>query len=61
MVQFAADAEPRSANIYVVVDDGVVKLTGMIDDLSERIAASNVALRVAGVSAVVDELTEREK
>lgn len=60
LVRLAADTEVRDADIHVSVDEGVVKLTGMINGIRERIAASDAALGVDGVSAVIDELTERE-
>lgn len=58
LVRLAGDNNLRAADIHVTVDKGVVKLTGMIDDLRTRIAASDAALRVPGVTAVVDEFTE---
>ena len=61
MVQLAATPETRGADIHVSVNDGVVTLTGMISEISQRIAASDTVLRVTGVSAVVDELTESER
>jgi len=58
LVRLANDNTLRAADIHVTVDKGVVKLTGMIDDLRKRIAASDAALRVPGVTAVVDEFTQ---
>lgn len=46
-----------SAGIGVAVEDGAVSLSGEVDNYSERLAAKRAALRVRGVTAVVDDLT----
>jgi len=61
LVRLARDEDLRAADIHVTVDKGVVKLTGMVDDLRKRIAASDAALRAPGVTAVVDEFTEPDQ
>jgi osmotically-inducible protein OsmY len=48
--------EIDNARIGVAVQDGVVMLSGEIDDHPERIAAEHAALRTAGVTTVVDDL-----
>jgi osmotically-inducible protein OsmY len=60
MVELDRDDAVDASDIHVEAYRGVVRLTGMIGSLHERVAASAATLRVAGVSAVVDELTERE-
>lgn len=49
--------EVNSAGIGVAVDDGAVTLSGEVEDFSERLAAKKAALRVRGVSTVVDDLS----
>jgi osmotically-inducible protein OsmY len=44
------------AGIGVAVDDGVVSLSGEVDSFAERIAAKRAALRVRGVTTVIDDL-----
>lgn len=46
-----------AAGIGVAVDDSTVTLSGEVDDYAERTAAKRAALRVRGVSTVVDALT----
>lgn len=46
-----------SAGIGVAVDEGVVSLSGEVDTYSDRLAAKRAALRVRGVSAVVDDIS----
>ncbi len=50
--------EPRldSAEIGVIVKDGIVTLTGFIDSHAKKLAAERAAERVAGVKAVVQQL-----
>ncbi|WP_022887419.1 BON domain-containing protein [Glaciibacter superstes] len=59
LVALAWDEAVDATGIRVRADRGVVTLTGMISGLAERVAASMAAMRVAGVDAVVDELTDR--
>ncbi|TFC48885.1 BON domain-containing protein [Cryobacterium shii] len=47
------------AHIGVSVNDGVVTLAGEVSNHAERIAATEAALRVRGVTAVADDLTVR--
>ncbi|MBC7443508.1 MAG: BON domain-containing protein [Ramlibacter sp.] len=47
------------AHIGVSVNDGVVTLAGEVSSHAERIAATEAALRVRGVTAVADDLTVR--
>jgi len=46
--------EVDAAGIGVAVEDGVVSLSGEVDHYSARIAAKHAALRVRGVTAIVD-------
>lgn len=50
-----------AAGIGVAVEDGAVSLSGEVDDYSERLAAKRAALRVRGVTAVVDDLIVHPK
>lgn len=45
-----------AAGIGVAVEEGAVTLSGEVDSYSERIAAKRAALRVRGVTAVVNDL-----
>ena len=53
--------DPRidAANVAVVVDDGIVTLTGHVASYVEKVAAENAARRVKGVRAIAEELTVR--
>jgi osmotically-inducible protein OsmY len=46
-----------AVSIGVAVDDGVVVLSGEVDTFAECVAATRAALRVRGVSAVVDNVS----
>lgn len=48
-----------AAGIGVAVEDGTVSLFGQVDSYVERVAAARAALRVQGVSALVDDLDVR--
>jgi osmotically-inducible protein OsmY len=48
-----------AAHIGVTANDGVVTLTGHVDNYAEKHAAEAAALRVRGVSAVADEIEVR--
>lgn len=50
-----------AAGIGVAVEDGAVTLSGEVDDYAEKLAAERAALRVRGVSAVVNDLTVHPK
>ena len=50
-----------AAGVGVAVEDGTVTLSGEVDDYSERRAAKRAALRVRGVSTVVDDLRVHPK
>lgn len=50
-----------AASIGVAVEDGAVSLSGEVDNYSERIAAKQAALRVRGVTAVVDDIVVHPK
>lgn len=45
--------------VGVAVENGVVTLAGEVENISQRLAAKNAALRVHGVTVVVDEMTVR--
>jgi osmotically-inducible protein OsmY len=55
------DFEPSidSANIGVAVDDGVVTLTGHAPTYAQKTMAANVAKRIKGVRAIVQEIDVR--
>lgn len=50
-----------AAGIGVAVEDGAVSLSGEVDSYAEQIAAKRAALRVRGVTAVVDDLVVHPK
>lgn len=58
-LQWTPDVD--AAGIGVAVEDGTVALSGEVDTYSERLAAKHAALRVQGVTAVVDGLTVHPK
>lgn len=49
--------EVGAALIGVAVDGGAVTLSGQVDNYSARIAAKHAALRVRGVTAIVDSMS----
>lgn len=53
--------EVKPAEIGVAVNDGVVSLSGEVDNYAEKLAATKAALRVRGVTAVVDGLSVHPK
>ncbi|PHK17085.1 hypothetical protein VF12_39870 [Nostoc linckia z15] len=58
-VQDALTLEPllHSAEIGVMVKDGIVTLTGAVDSYAKKLEAEHAAKSVAGVRAVADEIT----
>jgi osmotically-inducible protein OsmY len=56
MEEFKWDARIRPTEIGVTVRDGVVTLVGTVDSYTKKWTAEEVALRTAGVKAVVNEL-----
>jgi osmotically-inducible protein OsmY len=54
--ELAWDPEVDSSGIGVLVEDGVVTLTGNVRTYAEKIAAEQAARRIGGVKAVADEL-----
>ena len=50
-----------AAGIGVAVEDGAVTLSGEVDNYAERLAAKRAALRVRGVTTVVDDLVVHPK
>lgn len=57
-VQDAIKWEPllNAAEIGVIVEDGVVSLTGVVDSYAKKLEAENAAKKVAGVRAVVEKI-----
>lgn len=51
---------PAAAGVGVIVDRGVVRLAGFLHAIDARQAAQRAAHAVAGVRAVVDDLTVRD-
>ena len=45
----------NASNIGVIAKDGIVTLTGKVNNYAKKYAASEAAARVAGVKAVTDE------
>jgi len=57
--ELAWDARVRPNEIGVIVEDGVVTLTGWVDTDAKKWAAEEAARRVRGVKAVADEIEVR--
>jgi osmotically-inducible protein OsmY len=57
--EFAWDPEVDVPDVGVEVDDGVVTLTGTVDQYRTKLAAERAAQRVSGVRAVANDLTVR--
>jgi osmotically-inducible protein OsmY len=57
-VQLAIKYEPllHSAEIGVIVKDGIVTLTGTVDSYLKKVEAENAAKNVAGVKAIVEKI-----
>jgi osmotically-inducible protein OsmY len=57
-VQEAIAWEPllEAASIGVIVKDGIVTLTGTVDNYTKKLEAENAAKKVAGVKAVVEKI-----
>ena len=57
-VQDAIKWEPllHAAEIGVIVNDGIVTLTGTVDNYTKKIQAENAAKSVAGVQALVEDI-----
>jgi osmotically-inducible protein OsmY len=53
------DPSFNAAHIGVVVDDGVVTLTGHVESYAEKVAAERAAKRVAGVRGVAQQIEVR--
>ena len=49
------------AEIGVTVKDGIVTLTGTVDNYPKKLAAENAAKRVTGVKAVAEEIDVRDR
>jgi osmotically-inducible protein OsmY len=54
--EFRWDARIRPTEIGVTVKDGVVTLVGTVESYTKKWSAEEIALRVAGVKAVVNDL-----
>ena len=54
--EIAWEPSLSAPGIGVTVSDGIVSLTGSVDDFPAKWAAENAALRVAGVRAVVNDV-----
>jgi osmotically-inducible protein OsmY len=50
------DPEVAAVEFNVTVEDGVVTLTGIVENYARKLAAERAALRVAGVRAVANDL-----
>ncbi len=46
----------HAAEIGVIVNDGIVTLTGTVDSYAKKLEAENAAKKVAGVKAIVEEI-----
>ena len=57
-VQDAIKWEPllHAAEIGVTVTDGVVTLTGTVDNYTKKIEAESAAKKVAGVKAIIEQI-----
>jgi osmotically-inducible protein OsmY len=54
--ELAWDSRVDETQIGVIVDDGVVTLTGVVDSYSKKIAAEKAAKSVKGVKAVAEDI-----
>ena len=59
--ELAADPAIREVEIGVVVEDGVVTLTGHVESLQARIAAERAAKRVEGVRSIANDLLVKQR
>ena len=59
LAEFKWDARVQPNEIGVSVNDGIVTLTGWVDSFTKKWAAEEVAHRVRGVNAVVNDLEVR--
>lgn len=57
--ELAFDPEVDPANIGVIVDHGVVTLTGHVGSYTEKLAAEKATRRVKGVRAIAEEIEVR--
>jgi hypothetical protein len=57
LAEIARDPRFRPAEIGVEVDNGVVTLTGTVSSYPKLVAAANIAVEIAGVKGVANELT----
>jgi osmotically-inducible protein OsmY len=57
LAEIARDPRFRPAEIGVEVDSGVVTLTGTVSSYPKLTAAANIAVEIAGVKGVANELT----
>jgi osmotically-inducible protein OsmY len=57
--EFDFDPSFDSANVGVAVSNGVITLTGHVNNYSEKIAAEKAAQRVRGVRAIAQEIVVR--
>jgi len=55
--EFSWDPEADPAGVNVQVDDGVVTLTGWVDNYPKKLAAERAAKRIVGVRLVVNDVT----
>jgi osmotically-inducible protein OsmY len=59
MDELAFDPSVGAENIGVIVQEGIVTLTGFVPSYAEKYAAEKAAFRVAGVRAVVEKIEVR--
>jgi osmotically-inducible protein OsmY len=59
IAQLQCNHHIESDAIGVIVKDGVVTLTGMVETYAEKISAERAALEVSGVRAVTDRMVVR--
>jgi osmotically-inducible protein OsmY len=59
IAQLDFDPEVNPAGIGVAAEDGVVTLSGFVDDYAQKVAAEKAVKRVFGVKGVADELLVR--
>jgi len=57
MEELKWDPTLNASEIGVAVKDGVVTLSGYVENYSEKRAAENAALRISGVKAVAEDIT----
>jgi hyperosmotically inducible protein len=60
-IRLASDEIVKGGNLKVDVNQGVVTLTGQVEELRQKDRASSLAKKVKGVKQVVNNITLRDQ